>query len=79
MARVKPLERSELDSDYLAMLEGAEASGGNTILARVMALCPDLFKTYFRFYSPSHEEGKVETALKELARLKIARLNACPT
>ena len=31
------------------------------------------------FYYPSHEDGKVETALKELARLKIARLNACPT
>ena len=61
------------------MLEQAEASDGKTLLAQVMGLCPDLFETYFRFYYPSHEDGKVETALKELARLKIARLNACPT
>jgi hypothetical protein len=38
-----------------------------------------MFDEYFRFYYPAHEGGIVEPELKELVRLKIARLNDCFT
>ena len=44
-----------------------------------MAHLPDFFGAYFRFYLPGHEQGCVEPELKELVRLKIARLNDCFT
>jgi len=42
-------------------------------------LLPDLFARYFEFFRPGHQEGVVPPRIKELARLKIAALNACDT
>jgi len=42
-------------------------------------LLPDLFARYFDFFRPGHQEGVVPSRIKELARLKIAALNACDT
>jgi len=42
-------------------------------------LLPDLFARYFDFFRPGHQEGVVPARIKELARLKIAALNACDT
>ncbi len=42
-------------------------------------LLPDLFERYFAFFRPGHQEGVVPSRIKELARLKIAALNACDT
>jgi hypothetical protein len=61
------------------MLVESEASGRSTTLPRVIGHCADLFRSYFSFYYTHHESGLVETRTKELARLKIARLNDCPT
>ncbi|MGH7858000.1 MAG: hypothetical protein ACREQY_11785 [Candidatus Binatia bacterium] len=79
MARVKPLDPSELPTDFAAMVRQAETNGRSTALPGVLGLAPDLFRTYFRFYYPSHENGLVDTRTKEVARLKVARLNDCPT
>jgi hypothetical protein len=38
-----------------------------------------MFDRYFAFYYPAHQGGLVEPELKELVRLKIARLNDCFT
>ena len=40
---------------------------------------PDLFGRYLKFFRPAHEEGAVPARIKELARLTVARLNACDT
>jgi hypothetical protein len=40
---------------------------------------PDLLGRYLKFFRPAHEEGAVPARIKELARLKVAALNACDT
>lgn len=42
-------------------------------------LIPDLFERYFAFFRPGHQQGIVPSRIKELARLKVAALNACDT
>jgi len=79
MARVTPLGPSQLPADFAAMVQQAETTGRSTALPGVLGLAPDLFRQYFRFYYPAHEQGLVDTRTKEVARLKIARLNDCPT
>jgi hypothetical protein len=79
MAHLKPRGPSELPADFAAMVKQAEATGRSTALPGVLGLAPELFRSYFRFYYPSHENGLVDTRTKEVARLKIARLNDCPT
>jgi len=39
----------------------------------------DFFERYFAFFRPGHQEGAVPSRIKELARLKVAALNACDT
>lgn len=45
----------------------------------ILELAPELFDRYFAFFRPAHTEGIVPARIKELARLKIAALNACNT
>lgn len=44
-----------------------------------LELLPDFFERYFSFFRPGHQQGVVPCRIKELARLKIAALNACDT
>ena len=75
MARIRLLEDSELTPAQLQQVQATEAAGGDASGQRAMAHLPDFFGAYFRFYLPGHQEGCVEPELKELVRLKIARLN----
>ena len=45
----------------------------------ILELTPQLFESFFAFFRPAHTEGIVPARIKELARLKIAALNACNT
>lgn len=45
----------------------------------ILELAPQLFDSYFAFFRPAHTEGIVPARIKELARLKIAAMNACNT
>jgi hypothetical protein len=45
----------------------------------IMELAPQLFESYFAFFRPAHTGGIVPARIKELARLKIAAMNACNT
>lgn len=51
-----------------------DESGGNPL-----GLLPDFFERYFAFFNPGHQQGIVPSRIKELARLKIARINDCDT
>ncbi len=79
MARIRLLPDEELPPDSAKQVAAIEGSGGDASVSRALAHHPELFERYFHFYSRSHEEGLVEPELKELVRLKIARLNDCPT
>ncbi len=77
MARIEPLHRDQLSDAMRRQLEKDEADGRDPALNGVMAHLPELFQRYFAFYYPAHEHGVVEARIKELARLRIARLNGC--
>ena len=44
-----------------------------------LELIPDHFERFFAFFGRGHNEGVVPARIKELARLKVAALNACDT
>lgn len=79
MARLSPIDLEALEPDVAEAFERAEAAGRDTTQPRIFAHRQDMFDRYFAFYRRAHEEGVVEPELKELVRLKIARLNDCFT
>jgi len=79
MARIGLLADDTLPEDKLRQIQAVEASGADASVLRAVAHRPDMFDAYFSFYYPAHEGGIIEPELKELVRLKIARLNDCFT
>ncbi len=79
MARIRLLADEELSPDTAKQVAAIEGAGGDASVSRALAHHPELFERYFRFYSRSHDDGLLEPELKELVRLKVARLNDCPT
>jgi hypothetical protein len=79
MARIRLLDNDEFPSAERQGLIASEAAGRDTTTQRALAHRQDMFDRYFDFYYYGHEHGVVEPELKELVRLKIARLNDCFT
>ena len=79
MSRVRLLPDAELSPDARARVQAAEAAGADASVLRAVGHRQDMFDAYFKFYYPAHTGGLVEPQLKELVRLKIARLNDCAT
>lgn len=79
MSRVSLLENTDLPADQREQVRQIEEAGGDASVLRATAHRADMFSQYFQFYYPAHEGGVVEPELKELVRLKIARLNDCFT
>lgn len=79
MARIALLEDAQLTEAARAQVQAVEASGADASVLRAVAHRQDMFDQYFQFYYPSHQGGMIEPALKELVRLKVARLNDCFT
>lgn len=79
MARIRLLENEELDAGTRERVNATEAAGADASVLRGLAQHQAFFDSYFQFYYPAHNGGLLEPALKELVRLKIARLNDCFT
>ena len=79
MSNIRLLDDDELTPTTRARVRAVEAAGADASVLRAVAHRQDMFDTYFQFYYPAHQGGLVEPALKELVRLKIARLNDCAT
>jgi len=79
MSRIRLLENDELTPEVRTQVENVEASGADASVLRAVAHRQEMFDEYFKFYYPAHQGGLVESELKELVRLKIARLNDCFT
>lgn len=79
MSRIRLLEDAELSDEARARVQAVEAAGADASVLRAVGHRQDMFDRYFAFYYPAHQEGRVEADLKELVRLKIARLNDCFT
>ena len=54
-----------------------QAVGGNVNMHRVFGQMPDFFQKFIEFYGPLVNHGRVPLRVKELARLRVARLNDC--
>ena len=79
MARIHLLTDEELPEDKRTHINNLEAAGTDASALRATAHLPEMFDAYNAFYYPAHQNGTVEPDLKELVRLKIARLNDCFT
>ncbi len=79
MARIRLLPDEELPETTRQQVEATEAAGADASVLRGLAQHQSFFDSYFKFYYPAHNGGLLEPALKELVRLKIARLNDCFT
>lgn len=79
MSQIRLMTDAELTPATLAQVHAMEAAGRDASVSRALAHRQDMFDSYFKFYAPTHSGGIVEPDLKELVRLKIARLNDCFT
>ncbi len=79
MARIRLLPDAELDDATRTRIKAVEAAGGDASVLRGLAQHQSFFDSYNQFYYPAHNGGLLEPALKELVRLKIARVNDCFT
>ena len=79
MSRIRLLSDDELSPTARDQILAMEAAGRDASVARAVGHRQEMFDAYFRFYGPSHQGGIVEPDLKELVRLKVARLNDCFT
>ncbi len=76
MPLLKLTNVATLDPEMRQLVETFDNWIGDTIFARVMANNPPLFKDFNTFYGKLLG-GQVESEIKELARLRLARLNDC--
>jgi len=79
MSRIGLLEDDQLTPEARKQVQAVEASGADASVLRAVGHRQEMFDQYFKFYYPAHQGGVVEADLKELVRLKIARLNDCFT
>jgi alkylhydroperoxidase family enzyme len=77
MARLRLFEMNQLDDELQAICVESEQQSGSSASTRVLAHHPGLVKALRKFRGTLAKEGLLEASLKELVRLKIARLNAC--
>lgn len=77
MSRLPLVPDQELDPFFLERVERDRREGRDPALNAVMAHNPEMFERYFSFFYPQHENGILETRIKEIARLQIARHNNC--
>ena len=79
MSRVSVPTNEQLPGELRKQAAAIDADHGDSTVLRVLGHRPDMIETYFKFYYPLHNGGIVDSALKEMVRLKIAALNQCLT
>jgi AhpD family alkylhydroperoxidase len=77
MSRLPLVPDAGLAGFFRERVERDRAEGRDPALNAVMAHNPVLFERYFSFFYPAHEEGVLDTRIKEIARLRIASHNGC--
>ena len=77
MSKLRLLGKDELDGELRAICADLERESGSSASTRVLAHHPRLVKALATFRGKLAKEGVLDAPLKELVRLKIARLKAC--
>jgi len=76
MPAVELKRTSDLPQDLQHLVAMYETWIGDATFARVIAHRPEAFRAFHELYL-SLLNGRVESEIKELARLRLARLNGC--
>ena len=76
-ARMRMLEFDELAPQVQDMVTKWMAEGGDPNFSRTFGRLPALLRDYITFYSRLMRKGLLTVRLKELVRLRLARLNTC--
>ena len=77
MARMEPLEISEIDAEVRHLCEESERQIGTSASTRTYARNPAVVKALAAFRGVLVREGTIDPVIRELVRIKIAGLNAC--
>ncbi|MGH7322541.1 MAG: hypothetical protein ACRELA_23355 [Candidatus Rokuibacteriota bacterium] len=77
MPITRMLELEELEPGLRLAAERWRAQGGDVNMYRVFGQMPGVFKKFLEYYGPLVNHGRVPVRVKELARIRIANLNAC--
>ena len=77
MARIEPMDISEVDDEIRHICEEAERQSGTSASTRTYARNPGVLKALTAFRATLAREGRIDPVIRELVRIKIAGLNAC--
>ena len=77
MARMQPLDISQLDAEIQHMCRESVAQIGTSASTRTYARNPAVVKALAAFRGALAREGTIDPVIRELVRIKIAGLNAC--
>ena len=78
VARVRPIGDTQVSHQtrqYFALAE--ERGAPNATLLRILARDPWSLQTFYDAWNRTFYQGKVEHLLKELMRVRMARLRGC--
>ena len=76
MSAITLKDINELPDEIRNIINAYEAWVGDNIFARVLSHVPEPFKIFNNLYDILLN-GHVESEIKELARMKMAKLNLC--
>jgi hypothetical protein len=77
MTRLRTLDIHEVDDDVKIICADSERQTGTSASTRTLAHHPPVVKALAAFRAAMAKEAVLEPTIKELTRLRIARLNAC--
>lgn len=78
MARIRPLDPDEVDSETRALFESHQRDRGYTPnMTRTMAYRPALAATAAAHQRAIMEAGTVERRLKEMLAVRVSQVNQC--
>ena len=75
--RIRVPDEATLTGEVAELAARWKAIGSDTTFVRLLSHRADLAPAFFDFYLRLRGDGLVSARIKELARLKIARLNTC--
>ena len=77
MPRIEPLAIHEVDEDLRPLCEDSERQIGTSASTRTYAKNPVVLRALAAFRAALAKESTLDPVLRELVRLKVAKLNAC--
>ena len=77
MARIEPLDITDVDEEVRHICEDAERQAGTSASPRTYGKNPAALKALTAFRAALGKESTLDPVLRELVRLKVAALNAC--